>query len=113
MRYARLCREVASQGIDVVCATVSMFHEVRRWNRTHIPGYVEIFLDVPIEELRRRDAKGLYGAYQRGEIANVVGLDLEPELPEHPDLVLENHAGMSPEDAVERIWDVCVEVRRR
>jgi cytidine diphosphoramidate kinase len=109
MSYGRLCREVSAQGIEVVCATVSMFHEVRRWNREQIPGYMEIYLKVPIEELLRRDPKGLYGAYQRGETSDVVGLDVQAEFPEHPDLVIENHTDISPEDAVATIWTTCVE----
>ena len=32
MRNARLCRLLAEQGTDVVCATISLFHEVQRWN---------------------------------------------------------------------------------
>ncbi|MFZ0279487.1 MAG: adenylyl-sulfate kinase, partial [Candidatus Sulfotelmatobacter sp.] len=30
MRNARLCRLLAGQGADVVCATISLFHEVQR-----------------------------------------------------------------------------------
>ena len=62
MRNARLCRLLAEQGADVVCATISLFHEVQRWNRENIPGYREIYLRVPIDELRRRDSKGIYAA---------------------------------------------------
>jgi adenylylsulfate kinase len=60
MRNARLCRLLAGQGLDVVCASISLFHDVQRWNRENIPGYREIYLRVPIEELRRRDGKGIY-----------------------------------------------------
>lgn len=102
--YARLCREVATQGISVICATVSMFHEVRLWNRKHIPGYREIYLRVPLDELKARDPKGLYAASSRGELKNLVGLDLPAELPENPDLTIDNHAGTSPQNAVELIW---------
>jgi len=49
MRNARLCRLLAEQGTDVVCATISLFHEVQRWNRANIRGYREIYLRVPIE----------------------------------------------------------------
>src|SRR5580658_10619623 len=38
MRNARLCQLLAGQGADVVCATISLFHEVQRWNRENIPG---------------------------------------------------------------------------
>ena len=105
--YGRLCREVAAQGIDVVCATISMFHAVRQWNRDHIPGYREIYLKVPLSELERRDSKGLYKGAREGGANNVVGVDLQAELPEAPDLTVENH-GISPEAAVERIWKACV-----
>ena len=102
--YARLCREVAAQGIPVICATVSMFHEVRRWNREHIPGYREIYLRVPVDELKKRDTKGLYASFARGELKNLVGLDLPAELPENPDLTIDNHAATSPDASVELIW---------
>ena len=75
MRNARLCRLLAEQGGDVVCATISLFHEVQRWNREHISGYREIYLRVPIKELQRRDSKGIYGRARRGDAPDVVGLD--------------------------------------
>src|SRR6266404_144656 len=49
MRNARLCRMLSSQGADVVCPTISLFHEVQRWNRENIPGYCEIYLRVPMD----------------------------------------------------------------
>jgi cytidine diphosphoramidate kinase len=104
MSYGRLCREIATQGIDVVCATVSMFHAVHRWNRENIRNYREIYLRVPVAELERRDAKGLYTAHKRGEVHDVVGIDIAPESPENPDLVIENYAGTNPAAAAERIW---------
>src|SRR5580698_6756198 len=76
MRNARLCRMLSAQGTDVVCPTISLFHEIQVWNRRNIPGYCEIYLRVPMEELRRRDAKGLYAAADRGELRDVVGLDV-------------------------------------
>ena len=38
MRNARLCRMLAQQGSDVICATISLFHDVQRWNRANIPA---------------------------------------------------------------------------
>jgi glutamine kinase len=108
MRNARLCRLLASQGQDVVCATISLFHDIQRWNRENIPGYREIYLRVPIEELQRRDCKGLYAAAARGDLVNVVGLDVAAELPERPDLILDNHGSLDCFAAVDRIWTECV-----
>jgi adenylylsulfate kinase-like enzyme len=103
MRNARLCRLLSSQGLDVVCPTISLFHEVQRWNRENIPGYCEIYLRVPMEELRRRDSKGIYAAAHRGELRDVVGLDVPAELPEKPDLVLDNFGALDGVAAAERI----------
>lgn len=108
MRNARLCRLLSSQGTDVVCPTISLFHEVQRWSRENIPGYCEIYLRVPMEELRRRDSKGIYAAAHRGDLRDVVGLDVPAELPEAPDLVLDNFGTLDDAGAVERIWTECV-----
>lgn len=108
MRNARLCKMLSTQGEDVVCPTISMFHDVQRWNRDNIPGYHEIYLRVPMDELQRRDAKGIYAAARRGELRDVVGLDLAAELPESPDLILDNFGAIDCDSAVERIWSECV-----
>ena len=107
MRNARLCRLLAEQGADVVCATISLFHEVQRWNRENIPGYREIYLRVPMDELRRRDSKGIYAGAQRGDARDVVGLDVPAEAPEAPDLVLDNYGALDVATAVDRILAVC------
>lgn len=109
MRNARLCQLLSKQGHDVVCTTISLFHSVQRWNREHIPGYREIYLRVPLQELQKRDRKGIYAAAQRGELTNVVGLDLPAELPETPDLIIDNHGELDPIAAVNRIWSHCID----
>src|ERR1700678_1810035 len=112
MRNARLCQLLAGQGADVVCATISLFHEVQRWNRENIPGYREIYLRVPIDELRRRDSKGIYAGAQHGDGRDdgrdVVGLDVQAEVPEAPDLVLDNYGALDVAAAVDRILAACV-----
>ena len=104
MRNARLCQMLAAQGMDVVCATISLFHEVQRWNRENIPGYREIYLRVPMEELRRRDSKGIYARAQRGDTRNVVGLDVPAEAPEAPDLVLDNYGALDVQRRSTASW---------
>jgi len=98
MSYARLCRAIAEQNQIVVIATISLFREVHIWNRMNLPGYCEIYLKVPIQELRRRDPKGIYQRFDKGEILNVAGLDLKVDEPSDPDLKLEFTEGSSIED---------------
>ena len=80
---------MAKQGMTVVIATISLFGEVLAWNRENLPGYFEVYLKVPVEELRRRDPKGIYRRFDAGELANVTGLDLSFDEPEAADLIFE------------------------
>ena len=64
---------------------MSLFHEIHSWNRENIENYVEVFLDVPLFELEERDPKGLYAKFKKGEIKNIVGLDIKAEFPKNPD----------------------------
>jgi len=57
MRIARICYWLSDQGQHVVCATMSCFVECQSWNREHITGYVEVFVNVPMHVLIQRDQK--------------------------------------------------------
>lgn len=104
MQYAHLCRVVAAQGLTVVIATISLFREVHAWNRAHLPGYVEVYLKVPLEELRRRDPKGLYRRFDAGELRDVAGLDVTVDEPDDPDWLMEYAPGQTPEAMAEALW---------
>ncbi len=95
MRYARLCRVIAAGAVDVAISTVSLFRDVHEWNRSNLPGYVEIFLDVPMAELCRRDPKGLYRRAARGELRDVAGLDLAVDYPTSPHVRLQWRENLS------------------
>ena len=95
MQYASLCRLLSMQGFTVVIATISMFREVYAWNRANLPGYFEVYLKVPIEELRRRDPKGIYRRFDAGDLLNVAGLDLPVDEPEQADFEVEFEASQS------------------
>lgn len=105
MQYARLCDVLARQGFTVVIATISLFKEVHAWNRTNLYGYFEVYLKVPLEELRRRDAKGIYRRFDAGELKNVAGLDLPVDEPKLADLVLEFTPGRSLKESVNELLD--------
>lgn len=106
MQYAHLCRVIAMQGLTVVISTISLFREVHAWNRAHLPGYFEIYLKVPVEELRRRDPKGIYRRYDAGEISSVAGLDLVIDEPESPDWVAEFVPGKSVQALADELMEI-------
>lgn len=89
-RLARFASYLARQDHVVLCATMSLFHEVQAWNRENAPHYVEVYLKVGLDRLTSRDPKGLYARARRGEATGVVGVDLPFVEPLAPHLVLEN-----------------------
>jgi adenylylsulfate kinase len=87
-RISHFCRVLDSQNIHVVAGVLSIFPDWQRWNRETFSRYFEVFLDVPMEELRRRDTKQLYAGAEAGTIPNVVGVDIPFPAPAEPDLTL-------------------------
>lgn len=109
-RICRLCNYLDSQGLDVICCTISMFEEIRTWNRANYKKYFEIFIDVPMHELINRDQKKIYSKALAGEISNVVGIDIPLTFPEKPDMVISNIPPYrSPDDIVK---DILVEIQK-
>lgn len=91
MSYARLAALLARQGVTVLVATISLFHELHAWNRANLPGYLEVFLDVPEAVRRSRDPKGLYAA----NTGNMAGKGVRAELPLSPHLRLDGSQSLT------------------
>jgi cytidine diphosphoramidate kinase len=106
--YSALCLEVARRGHNVICATISLFHQVHQWNRENFPRYLEVYLRVPLEELKRRDSKGLYADALAARATDVVGVHVAAEEPQSPDLLLDYQAERGPDGVVTVIFDKIV-----
>lgn len=89
-RICDLCAWLDSQGINVVCCILSLFEESRKWNRENYSKYFEVYIDVPMDVLMKREVKGLYKAAREGGLKNVVGVDIPFTPPANPDFVLNN-----------------------
>ena len=96
-RIQRMAKMLADQQMVVLVAALYSHPDVFAWNRANLPGYFEIYLEADIDFLSRRDSKGLYGTAQRGELSNVVGLDIAWHAPDRADLVIAAAAAKSPE----------------
>jgi adenylylsulfate kinase len=105
-RFCRLGQLLDEQGLHAVCCILSVFEKHRQWNRENLSSYFEVYLDVPMETLKNRDPKGLYEQAENGEMDNVVGVDIEFEEPEQPDLVVQNDdSSVAPETVAQQIID--------
>lgn len=101
MRYARLCKMLQEQGMNVICCTISMFDEIRSWNRENIGNYREIYVRVSMEVLKRRNQKGLYSS--SAENREVAGIHVDIEEPKDPDMILDNEGNVRVAELVDRV----------
>lgn len=97
-RVQRLAKLLSSQGLVVLVAVVYANDELLAWNRREIADYIEVLVDAPVDVVRARDPKGLYGRLSRGETSQVVGVDLPWHRPQRPDVILHPVTHPTPVD---------------
>jgi adenylylsulfate kinase len=71
-----------------------------------MPGYIEIYLAVPLDELRRRDPKHIYARADRGELQDVAGLDFAVDEPQAPDLCIKWSPELSEEQTADSVFEL-------
>src|SRR5438270_6681752 len=73
-------------GVTVIVSAISPYREVRDEVRAMIGRFIEVHVDCDMDELVRRDVKGLYKKALAGEIANFTGVSDPYEAPLHPEV---------------------------
>ncbi len=103
-RVAEVSRLMVDAGLIVLVSFISPFRSERRMARElFAPGeFFEVFVDTPLAEAERRDAKGLYRKARRGELRNFTGIDSPYEAPENPEIHIDT-TRLDPDAAAERI----------
>jgi adenylylsulfate kinase len=84
---ANLAALVARQGVVAIVAATANLRAYRDRARALAPRFLEVFVDVSLDECRRRDAKGLYARAGQGAARDVPGADARYEPPLAPDVV--------------------------
>ena len=87
IKFRKFYKYVTAQNINVIFAVVSMFDSIREWNRKNIPNYVEIYIKSDIKKIIKTGKKQTYKDFK----TNIVGLDITPELPKSPNIIIENN----------------------
>lgn len=93
---------LSRHGVGVVTAAISPYADVRAEVRAMATNFVEIFVDAPLDEVRRRDVKGLYARADRGEILNFTGVSDPYEPPADPEVHVRTDTE-SPEESAGRV----------
>ena len=69
-RIGFVASEITKNGGVAICAPIAPYNHDRSFNKALISkfgGYIEVFVDTPIEECESRDVKGLYKLAREGK----------------------------------------------
>lgn len=89
LRIGFVAHLLSRNGVAVITAAISPYREIRDQVRAQIGDFIEVYVKCPIEELVRRDVKGLYEKALKGEIQNFTGVSDPYEEPLHPEVIVE------------------------
>ena len=65
-----------------------MMDVVRNWLKKNISNYVEIYVKADLKKIIKAKKKKIY---HKKNIGDIVGLDIKPEFPKRPDIVIHNN----------------------
>ncbi len=103
-RVGFVAAEIVRHGGAVVCALVSPYRATRDEVRALVgDGFVEVYVDTPLEVVQARDVKGLYAGAERGEVTKMTGVSDPYEPPNQPELRLETVNRSAAQNAAEVI----------
>jgi len=110
-RIAEVAKLFVEAGLIVLVSFISPYRAERMMARERVEAgeFLEIFVDTPVDECRRRDPKGLYARADAGTLRNFTGVDAPYEAPEAPEIRL-----LTLEAEPERLAEqVVAELRQR
>jgi adenylylsulfate kinase len=103
LRIGFVANLLTRNGVAVLVSAISPFKEARDQVRREIgEGFIEIFVDAPLEVCAERDVKGLYKKAYSGEIPQFTGVSDPYEAPTVPELTLRTNEE-EPEDSARRV----------
>jgi sulfate adenylyltransferase len=96
-RIGFVASEIVRHGGLVICAAISPYRATRNDVRNMVgDGFIEVFVDTPLDVCEERDTKGLYAKARAGEIKGFTGIDDPYETPISPEIHLST-TDISPE----------------
>ncbi len=109
VRIGYVAAEIVRHHGAVICAAVSPYRETRNRVRAMMrkDGFIETFVDTPVEICEQRDVKGFYGKARAGIIKGFTGVDDPYEAPLHPEITLFT-GKETPQENAERIMEYLI-----
>jgi adenylylsulfate kinase len=108
-RLAFVASKLSAYGIIVIISAINPYEEIRRKVTRSYKNVKTVFIDCPINELIKRDTKGLYNKAllpdgHPDKIYNLTGINDAFDRPEHPDLYI-NTAAQTVKDCTDKLYD--------
>ena len=96
--YSNFFKRILDQKINIIFAGIVLIENVRKYNREIIPNYFEIYIKSNIHKVKK--IKKTYKLKK-----NVVGLDIIPEFPKKPDIIINNNFKSSKNEIAKKIFN--------
>jgi len=101
-RVTFVAKLLSRNGVAVLASFISPYRAVRQKVRDETTNFIEVFVQVPLDEAIERDVKGLYQKALNGEIENFTGVSDPYEEPLDPEIYVPTHQE-TVEESIQRI----------
>ena len=103
LRIGFVANLLTRNGVGVIVSAISPYKEARDQVRREIgEGFLEVFIDCPVEVCAERDVKGLYAKAYAGEIKEFTGVSDPYEPPAGPELTVKTDEE-DPQESAQRV----------
>ncbi len=86
-RTGDLCASVMSTQTIALVSIIGPYRDARNKVRAQLGRFCEVYVRCSLQELIKRDTKGLYERAKTGEIANLTGFNDPYEEPTDPEVI--------------------------
>jgi len=108
-RAAETAKLFMNAGLVTICSFISPTEDIRKMAKEIIgDGYVEVYVDCPVEVCEERDVKGLYAKARKGEIPEFTGISAPFDVPKNPEVVVDT-ANQTLEESHQKLVKAIIE----
>jgi adenylylsulfate kinase len=86
LSYGKFCKNITDNKINIIFSTISLFYKVRKWNKSNINNYIEIYIQSDINKIIKQKRKFFY----KGNYKNIIGKNIKAEFPQSPHIIIKN-----------------------
>jgi bifunctional enzyme CysN/CysC len=110
-RVAEVAKLMTDAGLIVMVTLISPYEKDRAFAKSlfETDAFIEIHIDANLNDLQKRDPKGLYQKVAKGEVKNFTGISAPYEVPRAPDIRIDT-ANCDPNQAAIAIMNYLKEL---